>query len=311
MFRNIVASVLLAFILLPALYRAQELPIKNANVGFNIGLNLAFGTHFQRAGLNFNFYYVNSFFQTNSEVRVYYSFKNLGPKFRCPELVLSQGIVFGYGTRDTLFNPFINSISNQTGCRNSFSYSYNAYFNTIGTSQQTGLVAFQFNTISVISENDLLARPGLDRYRTGAVLLQYQYADQFQAALNCSMWTGKMGHKIPTSDPHFLSECYMDTTGGKYCKFSHGLLSAQFKYNLGYSQNVQATVGVDAEQVRNALQNHFLHDAPLLPEKLHRGKNCHIPMVDQEGQQFLYKEGQEPRKAKFLLNVYTNASVFY
>ena len=56
-----------------------------------------------RFGLNLNFFYVNNFFQANSEVRAYFSFKNLGPKKIYGELVFAQGLVFAIGDEAKLF----------------------------------------------------------------------------------------------------------------------------------------------------------------------------------------------------------------
>jgi hypothetical protein len=272
---------------------------------------MAFGTHFQRFGVNFNFYYVRDFFQANSEIRLYYSFKNLGPKFINPELVLSQGVVFGYGPTHNPYNAFINSVSNQTKYMHSVSYSYNVYINPVRTAQRTGILSLQFNRVSLIAENDLLAKPALDRFRTAAFLIQYQHENQFQAAINCTMWTGMMGKKRPIHHPKFYYDCYMDTTGGMYHGYSHGLLSAQVKYNVGWSQNVQLNAGLDAEQVRNAVQNKFIHDMRWIPKKWNHSNNCHIPMLDEKGQQYLYREDQKIRKPKMYLNLFSNAGVFY
>lgn len=289
---------------------SQEILISEKNIGANIGVNLAFGTHFQRLGFNLNFFYVNDFFQANSELRLYLNFKNLGPKKIYPELLLAQGVVFGYGGKQNYFNPFINSVSNQTGYLSSFAYSYNAWFNKIKTVQQTGIVALQFDPITFIVENDILARGYYDRFRTGGFLLQYQYEDKFQAAINCTMWTGQMGRQV-RGDKDYKAICYMDTTGGIYPNYSHGLLSAQFKYNVGYSQNVQANIGIDAEQVRNAVQNKLIHDFIFIPRKWITPKNCHIPMIDISGEQYLYKEGQSIRKPKMFINAFSNANLFY
>ena len=289
---------------------SQEILISEKNIGANIGVNLAFGTHFQRLGFNLNFFYVNEFFQTNSELRLYLNIKNLGPKKIYPELLLAQGVVFGYGGKQNSFNSFINSVSNQTGYLSSIAYSYNAWFNKIKTVQQTGIVAFQFDPVTFIIENDILARGYYDRFRTGGFLLQYQHEDQFQAALSCAMWTGQMGRKV-RGDKDYKAICYMDTTGGIYTNCSHGILSAQFKYNVGYAQNVQANIGIDAEQVRNAVQNKLIHDFIFIPRKWITPKNCHIPMINSGGGQFLYKAQQTIRKPKLFINVFSNASLFY
>lgn len=292
-------------------FLAQDQQTKSSQLGVNLTVNAAFGTHFQRIGFNVNVYFTQGAFQSNSEIRLYYNFKSLGPKLRYGEVVLSQGVLFGYGSVKYFNNPFMSSISNQTRYTNSVAYSYNAYFNHYKTTQQTGIFALQFDKVSIITENDLLARPALDRFRTAAFLVQYQYDSLVQAAVNCSMWTGKMGFKHKTDRPEIATGCYMDTLGGIYSNTSHGLLSAQLKYYVGYSQNVQVNAGIDAEQVRNAVQNKFIHDMPLLPKKWHKGKNCHIPMLDQNGNAYLYEENQKIRKAKLFLNGYTNANVFY
>lgn len=307
-------KILLSFLFLSFVngnYYGQEVLYANKNYGFNVSANIAIGSHFQRCGLNLNFYYVNNFFQSNSELRAYFSIKNLGPKFVHTELVLAQGVVFGYGQKQTLFNPFINSVSNQTVFKNSFSYSYNAYFNSIKTTQQTGIVSLQFDKICVITENDILARPTLDRFRTGAFLIQYQYADKFQVAINNTLWTGQMGKIQSTESTAIYSQCYMDTTGGKYCNFSHGLLSAQLKYNIGLSQNAQLNIGLDSEHIRNSVQNKFIHDARFIPKKLKRRKVCHIPMIDSEGNAFLYKENQTVKSSKLYWNLFSNPNLFY
>ncbi|MEO6302013.1 MAG: polymorphic toxin type 23 domain-containing protein [Bacteroidia bacterium] len=305
-----IITAILFFIFLKPVF-AQEMVFQNNNIGFNIGGNFALGSHFQRIGLNFNFFYINKFVQANSEVRLYLSFKNLGPKFIYEELVLSQGLVLGYGGKQNFYNPFINSVSNQTGFKNSVAYSYNAYVNKIKTKQVTGIAAFQFNAISVIIENDILAKPILDRFRTGAFLIQYQYKDIYQAGINCTMWTGKMGRSVDIDHRGVYTKCYMDTTNGLYSTVSHGLLSAQFKYNVGFSQNIQANIGVDAEQVRNVVQNRFIHNMRFVPKKLNKTHNCHIPMIDDKGEQYLFKDGQKIKKPRLYSNFFLNANLFY
>ena len=138
---------------------SQELVVHENNIGFNFGGVFSVGSHVQRLGLCFNFFVVNDFVQANSEMRFYFNFKNLGPPARHPEIVLAQGVVFGYGPKQGMMNPFLSTVSNQTGYLYSVGYSYNAWFNKIKTSQQTGILSLQFQKISFIAENDILARP--------------------------------------------------------------------------------------------------------------------------------------------------------
>lgn len=279
------------------------------NFGFNVGFVGAFGTHVQRFGIVVQGYALYDFAQINASVRLYDNFKDLGPKGEHPELNAALGLCLGYGKKTTEQNWFMSSISNQTGYKNSVSYSYNIWLNTIKTSQVTGIIAFQFNHFSIIAENDLLAKPMLDRYRTGAFLVQYQ--DKcFQYAINCTMWTGKMGSGVRT-DSLFPKSGYLCTADGCYSNVSHGLLSAQVKYANEYGQYLQANAGIDAEQVRNVVQNKLIHDLPFVPSKWNKAQNHHIPMIDTAGNQFLYHKGQKIRKPKLFLNGYTSPNVFY
>jgi hypothetical protein len=307
--KKIISGLFLVFALTGQVFSQQY---SSGSFGFNLGANVAFGTHINRVGLNLHLYFVKDFFQTTSAVRMYYNISNLGPKLRYPELVLSQGICFGYGAQKAEWNPFISSISNQTGFENAVSYSYNAYFNHVRTTQQTGIVSFLVKGFSLSAENDILARPTLDRFRTGAFLLQYQYLDIIQAGINCTIWTGQFGRKKEIFlIKAFYNNCYMDTTGGVHTNVANGLLSAQVKYNAGYGQNIQANLGVDAEQVRNAIQNKLIHNMRFVPGAIKKTRNCHLPMLDDKGGLFLYNEGQNIRRPRLYLNIFSNANVFY
>lgn len=273
----------------------------NNNYGINIGFVSSLGTHFQRIGFTVQGYALYDFAQFNASYRIYYNFKNLGPNNKYTEFNGSLGLCLGYGKKTTEKNVFISSVGNQTGYKNSFAYSYNFYRNAIKTSQVTGTIAFQFYRVSVISENDILAKPILDRFRTGALLLQYQ-TEYFQYAINASMWTGQLGN-IVKNDSLFPGHGYINTDGGLYQNLSHGLLSAQLKYANDFGQYLQANAGVDAERIRNSLQNKALHD--VFP------KNYHMPMIDAKGNQYLYRPDQKIKKSKMFLNVHTSPNLFY
>jgi hypothetical protein len=284
----------------------------SGNTGLNVSLCLAAGTHFQRIGVSIQFYYVNQGFQANTVVRCYFNVKAPGPDKRYGELVLSQGVLYAFGPMQDFNNPFFSSVSNQTGLPHSIAYAYNGWFNRIRTSQRTGIIALTYEGAGVTVENDILGAPSLDRFRTGAFLLRYQHRDIFQAAVNCAMWTGQFGRKKDIFlISKFYNNCYMDTVGGLYTNFSHGLLSGQIKVNVGYGHNVQANVGVDAEQIRDIMQNRIMHNMAFIPDKWQRTKNCHIPMLDENGHVFLYTEGQKVRKARLYWNLFSNANEFY
>lgn len=271
------------------------------NYGFQVGFVGAFGTHMQRFGISFQGFYVYRFAQVNAGIRLYDNFKNLGPKGEHVECNAFAGFCIGYGKSNTEQNQFLNAVSNQTGYRNSVAYSYNYWWNELGTSQATGIVAFQFQKISLITENDIFAKPILDRFRTGAILLQYQDKN-FQYAVNATMWTGQLGHTV-TNDSLFPYKGYSNAEDGKHAFLSHGLLSAQLKWANEYGQYVQGNLGIDAEQVRNAIQNKATHTLFT--------NNYHMPMIDREGKQYLYRANQQIKKAKPFINVYCNPQLFY
>lgn len=303
--KNIIC--LLCFLVISKVGNAQLEFYKN--YGFNVGFISAIGTHVQRFGVVLQGFYVHNFAQLNASVRVYDNFKDLGPKGEHAEFSSAVGLCLGYGKKKTETNLFLSSISNQTNYQNSIAYSYNIWYNKIKTSQVTGIIALQFNKFSIISENDLLAKPMLDRFRTAAFLVQYQDKN-FQYAVNCTMWTGEMGKAI-RNDSIFPYVGYLTANGGIYGNLSHGLLSAQVKYANEYGQYLQANVGVDAEQIRNAIQNKLIHDMIFIPRKLYKNTNCHIPMIDSNNEQYLYKPNQTIRNAKLFLNGYTSPHIFY
>jgi hypothetical protein len=285
--------------------------------GGSVGLVAALGNRFDRLGICVRGYYVNGGMQVNADLRFYGNIKNLGPPGFYPEGFVSLGIVYGYGRKDSANNNrFLSSVSNQTGWSNSVGYCQNIYFNQIGTTQRTGTVSLQFNKFDFITENDILARPLLDRFRTGAVLLQYTPNKTMQVALNCAMWTGQMSGEVREKSAHFPNG-HMDSVGCRYCGYSHGLLSMQVKTlvplfdQTSSDQQAQVNVGIDAEQVRNAVQNKMIHDLVFLPKRWRTDRNCDVPMLDEQGNPFLYLPGQKIKKPAPYVNGFLNPLIFY
>lgn len=280
------------------------------NQGVTVGVVAAMGNRYQRIGVVAQAYYIHQQVQLNAAVRVYRSYKNTGPAMRYNEIVATSGVVVGYGRQRLTENPFVGVVANQTQYTNSVGYAYNLYLNSIKTSQQTGIVSFQWGDVGIVMENDIFARPTLDRFRTGAFLVSYRHQNLYEWAINCTLWTGQMGNKV-TTNAGYPYVGYMDTTGGLYTQYSHGLLSGQMKVAMPMGQNLQANIGVDAEQVRHAVQNRGIHDMVFLPSKWRSRKNCHIPMLDTVGNQYLYLPAQKIKAARPYWNVFGNGSVFY
>jgi len=281
---------------------------QEGKIGINIGVVFSIGTHINRFGGVINTYYKTDHIQVNPEFRAYFNTKNLGPNKPSIEIVLSLGVIYSYGSKDTLAKDFYNPVSNQTDYKNSIGYAYRLYFNNIKTSQKTGLISIEVNRFNLIAENDLFAEPKLDYYRTGAFLLSYQ-KDNYQLAINSTLFTGQMGERV-TDKNYPFNHVYENTKGGNYTEFSHGLLSAQFKYLDKFYQAYQVNLGIDSERVRHLIQNRLIHDILVLP-KLTGNINAHVPMLDDKGEQYLFKEDQNVRPMKFYMNGFMNSSLFY
>jgi len=273
--------------------------------GINIGVVFAIGTHINRFGGTVNAYYKNDHFQVNPELRCYFNAKNLGPNKASLEAVLGLGLVYSYGKKDTMLNEFYSPVSNQTPYSNSVGYAYRFYLNDIGTNQRTGTMSIEVNHFNFITENDLFSgTPQLDRFRTAGILMQYQ-KDAYQFGINTTLFTGQMGERV--SDPNYpFVGIYENRVGGKYPECSHGLLSAQFKYAGDYYQNYQANIGIDSERIRHAVQNRFAHDI-----LIGHGINAHVPMLNDKGEQYLFKEGQKVKPMKFYMDLFSNPAIFY
>ena len=279
--------------------------------GLSIGAHAAFGTHVQRLGFTLHFHVIQNHIQANCELKLFYHFKNLGPKQMHPEMVLTQGLVYAWGNNPETVSVFENAVSNQTVYKYAVAYAYNAYFNNIGTTQQTGILGIYINRWQLLTENDLLAKPSLDRFRTAAMMVQYRYQNDYLFGMHCTLWTGQFGHKQQIDDPHFKNHCYMDTVGGKHYRHSHGILAFQLNTHQFADQNLQVNAGVDAEQIRQAVQNKFIHDMPFVPSRWIKNKNCHLPMLDEHMQPYLFMSDQKIRKAKPYFNLSNNAPLFY
>ncbi|HXC04977.1 MAG TPA: polymorphic toxin type 23 domain-containing protein [Bacteroidia bacterium] len=302
------AKLLLLFsLLLPSGLAAQKVV-----AGSNVGIVFAFGTKFDRFGAFARGYVGRGQLQVNGDIRIYYSSKNLGPSCEYLEKSVSFGLVYAYWKKDSMHSTrFMSEISNQTGWCNSIGYGHTFYINRIGTAQQTGTFSLQFNRFNFITENDILGHSFYDRFRTGAMLLQYLVNTNLQLGLNCAMWTGQIEHRVrPAEYPY--ANGYMDTTGSRFANCSAGLLSMQVNRVLPvYNQQVQANLGVDAEQVRNVLQNRIIHDLAFLPQSWRTDRNAHMPMLDRNGDQYLFKSGQRIKKATPYLNAFANPALFY
>jgi len=289
---------------------AQEYEVTTGTRLF-AGLSGAIGTHKIRIGIKVGLQYRYKFLQSNSSVTWYYTWRQLGTGLRTPEIQVSQGLTMGWGPV-TNFSavPVHYPLANYTGYYYAAGYAYQWYLDKISTSQPTGILGFSVGRLQVLSENDLLGQPSMDRFRTAALQVRWQVDPFWVTGFNCVLWTGQYGWRQPIVHPSVRAGCYQDTLNGKHTQYSVGWLSAFAGYAAPQGNYIQVEAGMDAEKIRNVVQNKFMHDMVFLPRSWHN-PNCHIPMVDREGHPYLWLPGQQLRRTRPVLQLQLNPLLFY
>lgn len=289
---------------------AQEVVLQTDPFGFNAGASVSWGTHINRLGIFAGAYYYYGHVQVNTLGRVSYNFKHLGPTSRGWEKQIGLGVAYGF-QRGGEFNPFHHLVSNQMGWKQSIGFGYYYYRDDWETSQFTGTVGYQGGNFELIHENDAFGISS-DRYRTASLLVAYRKQNT-RVGLNTTLWTGNGNddNVVIVHESDFARFGYKDFSAVKHGKFSHGLLSAQIDHSFSYGQSARLNAGVDSEHLRNLLQNKIMHDMYMWPARWNTSKNPHVPMVDRNGNPYLYKEGQQVRKDRFYLNFGFNEIGYY
>jgi hypothetical protein len=287
-------------------------------VGGQLGLSFSIGTHQNRIGLIAKVFAHYDFLQINAQVLGAYNFQSWATKRKGWELQARAGIVGAWGRRDSFVNPYLNEISNQTGRRYSVGYAFNMYRDGFKTNQVAGTFGFQVRGFRFVMENDFLSFIAQDRYRTGSAGIYYWFRPtNTQFGIHSITWTGDPYAKdVPwVRDSLFPSRFgYIDTYNAPFGQFSVGIAGIEVEQILPYFQYAHLAIGVDAEQIRNAMQNKLIHDSPILPANWgenDEGKNPHIPMICVDGKCYLYQPDQRIRPARFYLQARGNSTLFY
>lgn len=246
-----------------------------------------------------------------------YNFKNYGIPSKHLEHHLFGTAHYLWGSRETedqLVN-FIKMIDSGSSAH-SFGYTMEYFHNNIGTTQRIGTFHYRLNNFILQFGNDLFGHFNMwDQYRTGAVGLGWIKQENY-FNMNFLFWTGNTNGKAVTKYREGESEyparfgyrAMDDAVGGK---FSHGILSVGVIRDVGNGQNIGAHLGIDAEQIRNVIQNKIFHDMYFLPSFMDNPKNLHIPMKMEDGHDYLFKEGQKVRNPKLVWQLSLNPNLLY
>lgn len=295
----------------------DQLARAQSDFGFSVGISFNFGTHVNRIGISGNYFYLWNFIQGNTGIKMYYNFQSLGIKKSTPEIQLGGGLNFGFGQRDSVRSEFLGLTENNTGYQWAAGYSYIRYFDKNQTTQSTGIFNFQMKEFRVLTENDLFAggKGWRDRFRTGAFMVDYTSGD-FRVGINATFWTGDfVGCETVKNSPYPKARFgYRKAEGSKYGDFSLGLLSVQAGWlipQISVQQIARLNVGIDSEKLRNSIQNRFIHNQYFIPSKWINYETPHIPMIAEDGSQFLFQKNQRVKPLSFYFNLSLNDQIFY
>ena len=279
--------------------------------GTQLGLSIGLGTHDSRIGVLARVFSHWEHVQVNLELAGFYQAQALGTKKQGFEGQFRAGVVGTWGEKSPYWqNRFMRATSNQTDRPFAVGYSFNCYWNNQKTNQCTGTFGLQVRQINLLIENDCLAFKSEDKYRTGALSLYYQQGP-LRIGLEQVSWTADPyaeGTQTITDDPTYEGKAkygYREMSKVSYANTSAGILRLRAVYKSPWAnQEMGASLGVDAEQIRHFIQNKAVHDSFIL-------KNPHIPMLDTDGNPFLFQEGQDIRKPRFYGDVLFNPLTFY
>ncbi len=246
-----------------------------------------------------------------------YHFKNYGIPDKHLEHHLFGTAHYLWGSRqeeDELVN-FIKMLDTGASAH-SFGYTFEYFYNKIGTTQKIGTFHYRLNNLVFQFSNDLFGHFNYwDQYRTGAVGIGWVERETY-FNMNLLFWTGNtnektvMKYREGESDypARFGYRALDEAVGGR---FSHGILSFGVIRDAGIGQNVGVHLGIDAEQIRNLIQNKVFHDMHFIPSFMTNPKNLHIPMKMEDGHDYLFKEGQKIRKPKLVWQLALNPNLLY
>jgi len=283
------------------------------NFGLSGGVSFSFGNKVKRIGLRGAVFYTYGFAQVNATVNTYYNFQSFALKKKTPELQLGIGAQFGFGRQDSITNRFVTLTDNNTGYFYSAGYAFMYFFDKQNTSQGGGVLSVNVENFTLATANDLFGfgKGWRDRFRTAAVMFQYRYLDT-KFAINSTMWTGDYIGCVKVKDSDYPARFgYKENDKAIYGTSMASLLSIQVEQLLPYSQIARVNIGIDSEWVRHMLQNKFIHDQYFMPRKFIKRPQMHFPMMDSNGNQYLFKENQKVRPASFYFNIGMNNGLFY
>lgn len=277
--------------------------------GVRLGVSCEIGTHRNRIGLLARWYWNWDNFQVNVHLGGFYQACALGNAASGWEGQMRVGAVGAFGgISDQYRTEFLSEVGQNIGRAISIGYSLNVYWDNIHTSQITGSIGGQGGNIGFVFENDFLAFQGQDRFRTGAIAFFFQ-RDDLRFELQHIAWTADPygpGTSTDTEHPTYngrrARHGYRRLGSQRYHQCSAGILAVRALHYTPWAQTVGGAIGIDAEQIRHTFQNQFIHNLILNP---------HIPMIDDQGQPYVFGEEQQVKPNRLYGELLWNPTGLY
>ena len=287
----------------------------DAQIVGRIGLVYTLGQPVNRLGGIANLSYFKGPVQLNAELRLQRDYSTYGTDENGYSGSVAFGGLFGFGPPEFSEERFFfHPAFPQFDKRYATGYVWTWYLDQQGTSQATGTVHFHLDQFHLVLENDAFS-PGSkeDKYRTGAAAIYWQTPD-WVAEFRTVLWHGNTRGENARSVKDSNYPCrwgYRDFSNCYLGNVSHGVAAGMLHLNLGYGQVWQIGAGVDAEQIRNFVQNKLIHDLWWFPSAWTNVRNLHYPMLTEEGEPYLYLPGQKIRPVKAFWQLGLNDNSFY
>ncbi|MEM6264076.1 MAG: polymorphic toxin type 23 domain-containing protein, partial [Bacteroidota bacterium] len=234
--------------------------------GVIVGIELQVGTHINRIGLWTQLNQQTEYLTGTASSRVLYQLNGLGPPGSRMECQLGLGLfaAFGPEIHGQDQTSFYGVLEGATHRQNQVGYVYRWYIDRIGTRQRTGTFLLGLNKFRLLFENDAFAVGIFDRFRTGAFVLTYDLQPNQRIGIRSIMWTGdphSPGRRRINQSNYPSRHGYKNLSKAVFGRFSHGILAFTASLMDENRGSFHTSIGIDAEQVRHALQNRLIHDA--------------------------------------------------
>lgn len=267
-------------------------------LGLRLSASIGSHQHYYGIGAHAGLEYRSFLLTLGSDVS--YRLKDLGQRNRFLESRSYLGASMVTGEYTSVRDLELGALNNYFSRENSFGYAYIIYMDKAGTSQLSGAFRCEIKRHSLMLENDFFAGQGKDRFRTATLLYRYREL-LWSGHLGVRLWTGEAsGLQVKEMERLGRKQRYKDLSSNPFGKTSHGILYGGVQYALG-SQTLGVELGIDAEQVRNALQNQVAHAA--VWHKRQASKAVAYPMLDKLGNPTFDKTQVRSNRAYFQLSI--------